>query len=510
MTRKIIFLFLCCLVSMGAMAQKSKSKVKEYDTYNYKRALEYAHDGEYEKALESFANDVKENPKSGYPYVYMSIIQLHLEKAGEALESANKAVQLLPKKDLEMRATAHAARAEVYLTLGDSVSALTDYAEAIKLQPEEEEYLKDRAQPYYELNQYDLADKDYQRITEVSPGSIMGFMGLGRNCNMREEWEKAAEYFTQASKLDNEYSSAYSFRAVSNKGMKKYSEAMDDIIKAIEMDNDSKAFYELQHFDSLAYPTVKAKLKLQMMKKSNEFVWPYAMAIIEEQQEHWKEAAEYYIKANELEPSETLCKYVATCYDELGDTDSQLLYLDKGLELDSTETELIVRKAYVYLERRDNERALELVNSLFNEEDSETYNYFNFYTRGHCYYVMGEFEKAVEDYTMAISDDDSLPFVYFGRARAYHALGKTDLAKPDFEKVVELDSMNNGYNYRMYAHYYLGDRQKAVECLDSLLKEKNSDGNNYDAACLYSLMGETDKALDYLETSLKKGYRSAS
>ena len=32
-------------------------------------------------------------------------------------------------------------------------------------------------------------------------------------------------------------------------------------------------------------------------------------------------------------------------------------------------------------------------------------------------------------------------------------------------------------------------------------------GNYYDAACLYSRMGESDKALEFLRTAFEKGYR---
>ena len=507
MTRKLILIILCALVSMGSMAQKSKSKEKEYDSYNYRRALEYAQEGEFEKALESLKQDAAEHPKSGYPYVYMTVIQKHLDQTGEALESAQKALQLLPKKDVSMRGTAHAARAEVYLALEDTVKALEDYTQAIALSPDEEDYLKDRGQLYFELKDYDHSDNDYRRITEVSPGSIMGYMGLGRNANMREQWQEAADYFSQAMKLDSEYSSAYSFRAVSYRGMKKYAEAMDDIIKALEMDGDGKAFYELQRFDSLATPTVKSKLKLQMMKKSNEYIWPYALAIIEEKDDKYAAAAGYYIKANDLEPSAQLYSYIANCYSEIGDKHNALHYIDKGLELDSTYSSLTILKMYTVLEQGDHEQALALANSLFDEEDPSSFSSFNFYTRAHCYRTIGEYEKAVDDYTMAIADDDTEAYSYFGRARTYELMGKNDLAKADFRKVVELDSIDGGYKYRMYALQALGDNRQAVACLDSLFKEKNDNGNNYEATCLYSLMGEKDKALDYLEIALKKGYR---
>lgn len=57
----------------------------------------------------------------------------------------------------------------------------------------------------------------------------------------------------------------------------------------------------------------------------------------------------------------------------------------------------------------------------------------------------------------------------------------------------------------MYSYYYLGQNDKALTILNRLLETKEN-GYNYEAACLYSLMGEKGKALEYLKISLEGGY----
>ena len=79
-------------------------------------------------------------------------------------------------------------------------------------------------------------------------------------------------------------------------------------------------------------------------------------------------------------------------------------------------------------------------------------------------------------------------------------------AKKDFEKVIELDSIPSQAECSFYAYYYLGQKEKAVEVLDSVLINEDK-GNYYDAACLYSVMGEKEKALEYLQRSLELGFR---
>ena len=60
----------------------------------------------------------------------------------------------------------------------------------------------------------------------------------------------------------------------------------------------------------------------------------------------------------------------------------------------------------------------------------------------------------------------------------------------------------------MYAYQALGNNDKAIEVMDTLIaRDSTRAGIYYEAACLYSKMNKQEEALSYLETSLKKGYR---
>ncbi|HJB43329.1 MAG TPA: tetratricopeptide repeat protein, partial [Candidatus Coprenecus merdipullorum] len=59
-----------------------------------------------------------------------------------------------------------------------------------------------------------------------------------------------------------------------------------------------------------------------------------------------------------------------------------------------------------------------------------------------------------------------------------------------------------------YAWLGLGQKDKAVDFMNKVIENDPDDaGNYYDAACLYSRMGESDKALEFLRTAFEKGYR---
>ena len=59
-----------------------------------------------------------------------------------------------------------------------------------------------------------------------------------------------------------------------------------------------------------------------------------------------------------------------------------------------------------------------------------------------------------------------------------------------------------------FALLFSGKKAEAVKWADDMVRDNNdTDGSiNYMAACLYAQAGESDKALQCLETSLNKGY----
>lgn len=110
---------------------------------------------------------------------------------------------------------------------------------------------------------------------------------------------------------------------------------------------------------------------------------------------------------------------------------------------------------------------------------------------------------------MSITLEPRYAYAYCGRGKFYDEQGKIDLARADFEKVIELDTVPDpGSSCAHYAYYYLGQKDKAIAFMDSLIaKDEDRAGSLYDAACLYSIMGEKEKAISYLRQAFEQGYR---
>ena len=477
--------------------------IKRPDSYNYTRGVEAINNNNAEEALDYLNKEINEHPDNGYAFAWIALVRIYNEEFGRALTAANIAVKKIPSKDKEYKAFAYGTRAKVYLNLEDTIQALKDYSQAINVMPDDDRLYNQRAQVYYEQEKYDLADKDYQEMISLKAGDVMGYMGIGRNANAQKRYGDAIKQFDYVVKLDQNYSSAYSFRAESYIGLKKYNEAIDDVITALGIDKDRKAFYELQELADSAFEQTVAKLKAQKIKEPNEQSWAYDLGVVYERAAKYNKAIAYYKESLEKESNIITASRISSCYDDLGDYDKALEYCDQAIALDSVKSDYLYQKANILDNAGRSKEAIRVMGEYIanNPDMAEGY-----YRRGSFEDHSGNVEEAIEDYTMAITLQPNVAYAYLNRGVLYRLKGENAKAETDFKQVVRLDSIPEDAECSFYAYYYLGQKDKAIEVLNTAL-DKDKKGNCYDAACLYSVMGEKEKALSYLRQSLEDGYR---
>lgn len=477
--------------------------LKRPDSYNYTRGIEAIQNNNLEEALDYLNKEITEHPDNGYAFAWVALVRNYNEEYGRALTAANIAVKKIPSKDKEYKAFAFSTRASVFLNLEDTIQAIKDYTQAIALTPEEDRLYNTRAQVYYEQNKYDLADNDYRKIISLKEGDVMGYMGLGRNANAQKRYEDAIKQFDYVNKLEPSYSSAYSFRAESYIGLKKYNEAIDDVITALGIDQDDKAFYELQTLADSAFAQTVAKLKVQKLKEPKESSWPYDLGVVYEKTDRYAKAIPFYKESLAIESNKEIANRISNCYNEIGDYDKALEYCDQAIALDSTKTNYLYFKANKLDNAGRSEEAIKVMDSYIAQNPEE---YFPYYRRGWFKDHSGKTDEAIEDYTMAITLQPNDAYQYLNRGVLLLRKGDKKKADEDFKQAVRLDSVPDAPECAFYAYYYLGDRDKAIETLNKALKKEDK-GNYYDAACLYSIMGDKEKAIFYLRKALEKGYR---
>lgn len=488
-------------VSLSVRAQEGS---KSLDSYNYHRGLEEMKNANYGEALDYFDKEIESNPKNGYAHFCIAAISSHYEEYGRALTSVDLALKYLPKKDDRFVCEAYNVRAAVYLALEDTVRALDDFASAIKSCPTGEKTYEKRAWVYYEQGKYDLADSDYKQLIKLNQGGEMGYMGIGINRNAQKRWDEAIEQFNHVANMYSDYSSAYAFRAEAYIGKEKWAEATDDIIKALSIDGNNKAFSLMQSLEEPALGMLVTKMKIQMAKSPNNAYWPYCIGVLHEDKEKYEAAIHFYEEANRKDADDINLHRIAQCYYKLGNYDKALAFINQAIELDSTKAEYIPFKAealYGLGRTKDAIAEADKYQELYPDYG------FGYYRRGWFKSISGDYDSAIEDFTLSITLDPEFSHSYVSRGDVYARQGKMDLAKADYEKVIEIEDSPEKYECLYYAYHGLGEDDKAIAAIDTIIARTEDKKNvYYDAACLYSRMRNKEKALEYLGACLEMGY----
>ncbi len=472
-------------------------------SYNFTRAVEEAKEGNNTKAMEFLTKEVSENPKNGYAYMCMAAIYEEEKQYKDAMQNINVALKKLPKKDKKSTAMALTLRAHLFTTSGDTVRALPDLETAINLAPDEYEIMDSYANLLYELKRYDDSDRIYNRMVTGNPAGINGYMGLGRNAFFRGKYDDAVKHYEGALRLDDSYSSGYAFRGESYLKQGKYHEAIDDIIKALEIDNDTKAFFLLFDFPDEQTKLVVTRLKGMAAKDPYEAYWWYYIGQVYNEHKHYAEAIKAFKKADEIDSYPDFLRFIASCYYELGDYGNALLTINEYIRQDSDEKGKML-KADILGDAGDVDSSIAVWDEII---ESDPDYFFPYYRRGFMKDNANRSEEALEDYDMAIMLEPDYAYAYLGRGDMLMRLGRTEEALEAYRKVTELDTVPGDNSCSMYAMLALGEKDKAIEFLNQTIESDPTDGAlYYDAACLYSRIGDLGKSMSNLRIALEKGY----
>lgn len=494
---------LVLLVLVTNCCMMDAQNIKRPDSYNYLRGLEARQNGDDDEALVYLNKELEEHPKNGYAFAWISVIRAEKEEYGKALTAADLAVKHIPKKDKEYLSYAYSLRGFVYLNLEDTIKAINDYEMAIKISPEETDSYEKMAQIYYEQGKYDLSDEAYEKICKLTPGETLGYMGKGRNALEQKKYAEAADLFTYSIKLDDAFSQAYAFRAECNLALSRTGEAIDDVIKALSIDGNNKAYNIMVEMKEPEASTMISKLKIQQLKSPNDYKWPLYIGFVYQVQERYAEAVEYYKAANKIEETDVTYDILSSCYHELGDYELALENINQAIELDSSDDDFLMSKADLLYQMGRGGEAIELYDEYIQKNPE---NYGGYYRRGFMKDNLKDANGAIEDYSTAILLNPGYAYAYLGRADKYKLIGKEDAAIKDYKTVIELDTIYGENNCVQFAYLGIGDTEKAKQVQDEILAHSASAGNYYDAACLYARMGEKTTSLGYLEKSLEKGF----
>ena len=496
-----------CFLSFALFSNVSfAQKYNKYEgSYNFRKGMEALEERDYDKAEEAFEREVDEHYDNAYAYLYLAHIQLTNDEYGKALASIEKALKYLPKKDKNYRGACYYKKAGICGALGKYDEAVANYTLAIACNSYDDDSLWERAQIYYEQGKYDLADADYQSMLKIDPNQPSAILGLGRNQIARENYEPAVDLFDNLIAMYSNYSRAYAYRGEAYFNLKRYTEAASDVVKALSIDGDNKAFALMQDVADSAFIQMSAKLKAQAVTNPNESYWPYCLGIINEITEKYSDALTHYAKALKLDEDAITYRRISSCHLNLCDWASAIEAMDKAIGLDPKNDDLLASKAGIYYEAGQVDTAVTIMDEYVERVPDDSWGY---YQRAWFKDRIKDYDGALEDFTVAITLNPDDVHSLVSRGNVYLVKGETELAMKDYEEVVQRDTIPEDGSVAMYAMMRLGRNDEAVEWMNKMLESSEDESIRYEAACLYSLMGDTEKSLCYLEESLKKGNKS--
>jgi clan AA aspartic protease (TIGR02281 family) len=498
--KKLLFLVLFSISIQLGFAQ----------SYNYEQGVKAYDEMDLEQALDYFGRDIKDNPKAALSYYYCALIYTHQEQNALALSSINNAIKYISIKDKIILSGAYQIRATIYFKIDEYEKVFDDYATAIKLSPDDPEILTDRAQIYFTLDQYVNAEADYRRALKIDESYVLAYVGLGRNYLAQKNYVEAEKILNQSVKLAPDYSSSYYFRAQVYFEQKKYDEAINDVFQCYslgETDIDTQTLFLA--YAKKNYSLSLAKVNSQITLKPESELWYFIRAQIYEDKRNFKEAIKDYTKMMEIldiSVKPRLLAYRAACYSYSGIHEAAIDDYTEAILLDSTD-------AYYYGNRGDEFRlvgkyseAIADFTKAIGIEPMQTW----FYSRRGWIEeeFMNDNDAGLNDYNEAIALDKNYAYTYLHRGRLFETkLNNPTKAKEDYLTLLSLDTIaGETGNCRHYALYHLGRNEEAIEWMNKTIEQYPTEGNYYDASCLYSLMNKPTEAIASLKMAFQKGY----
>ena len=500
--KRILAILLTLTITMTmTLSLAGPKKSNNLDSYTLQLGIDALKNEQIEEALPLFERVIENDSTNGYAHFWLALGLSTLEEVDATFTAVNNALKYLPKKEKTYQSTAYQMRARVNLVRKDTAAALKDYAVAIKCKPEKKSLYEDRAELYFEMHEYKLSNKDYDRLLELDPHNVIGFMGKGRNYRNLGQYDHAITHFTYVIQMYPNFSRGYSFRAECLLLKNKYSEAADDILAALDLDEDSKARGLLiDEFRGDKMNVIKPKLQRMTHKEPNRALWRYYLGVLLEVNELYKDAIRQYHEANRLDAALTAHERIAVCHASMGNFAKALEHLNLVIAKNTTRASLYSRRAYYYSEMGEVQKAIDDYDKCVQMNPTSR----AYFLRGWEKHMAGQHEGAIEDLTISINMDSTFSVAYDGRGRSYLSLGQMDLAKADFEKILSFDTVPATNSCAAFAYHFLGQDSIAI---DYALRCLEVDPRTlYNVACAYALAGNTEKAVEYLRKEFEDGF----
>ncbi|MFN6498402.1 MAG: tetratricopeptide repeat protein [Nostoc sp. DedQUE01] len=348
----------------------------------------------------------------------------HYEAAAQMLTT------LLSDASLEdkWRAVALDWRSYIYSQSNQYSKALEDLNEAIKLVPEEVEYLTVRGMTYCQMQRYQEALLDFNRVIELNPNYQWAIANRGITYRLMSYYDEALQDLNRAIKLDANDQWALAHRGVIYCYMHRYSESLQDLNRAIQLDPNYQ-WAIASRGDTYRY-----------MQRYNEALQDFNRAIELDANFQWT-------------PATGFRGFIYRRMQRYHDAPQEL---DASVVANPNYQWVLARRGNTYRQMQRHTDALQDLDRAIELDSKDHWSLFN---RGSIYLILQRYNEAVADFSYAIDLKSNDDWYFYERALAYLALNQPDKARADLALAMKLakehyekDAKNwrNSFNLALY------------------------------------------------------------
>ena len=473
---------------------------KQPESYNYQRGIELLRSDQIVEGIKYLEKELQQEPKNGYAEAWLAAAYSEKKEKGTALHFVEEALKHLPKSDKYYRAWTYSIKGRLYLEMADTTQAVSCFTQAIKIEPQNEEWYEYRGFLYRDIKQWNKSDADFRQYIKLTPGLIRGNFYLGRNLFLQEKYEEALEQYQYAHRLAER---AFTYSAMAEVEIKlgKYEDAANHIIESLKIESFDDTSMDIlkTNNDAEFLELLMQRFYAQILANPNVIDWYLYTMYVQRTQKDFENAIRTCRKVQTINPDAYFDDYMADLYCDMGDWSNALKFQNKAIESDSTNIGYRFSRAYTYSEMDSINRMYDDINYLINQHPDDARLYF---ARAGFNLFHGNYASGVEDYSTGLAFENSNDWERYMRGRCYEALGQKDKANKDY---LHVETNTKRPEVRMFVKASLGKKDEAMALADSLLMADTTE-YRYNVACVYALLGEKELALLELEKELKAGY----
>ena len=483
--------------------------------------------------LDVYAKELEANPKDADIYFRRANEYYKFNQYLRALADVDKTLEYAPAGNRDLKFQAYMLRADIYQMLDKHREALADFSEALKLDPTSFMALYQKANEEYALGDYSAAKADYTRLRSTNPRSVEALTGLARVAVKENDLGRASEYMDRAVEMMSADSDIYIRRASVRRMQGNNTGAVEDLLMAISIDNNTRAFQELIDMANVDYPAVISAISTSISYAPQQGMLYYIRGFIAQAHDHYASALADYRKLIDQNMYEYAGLYnsMAQCQLALCRYPQAIDNIDHAISMDGGKNgEFYATKARILYAQGKNSEAMDAL----KQASLRGYSSTNMdELQALVDYAAGDFEKANDIYAAMIVDHPEVMRNYIYRAWVLaDGLKQPANAQTLYNRVVSMTAdSDNGekatsplsavQSYRGFALLFSGDRQGALDWAKGLYSDyRDTDGYlNFVLACLYAQASVADpsisssekydltaSAIKSLERALQLGY----